>query len=1533
MFKKSILRNICPHPNKLTCLIAFLSLMLASTAAFGQSSASLGGTVMDASRAILPGASVTAVNVDTGVETKATANNAGIYNFPSLQPGTYNVSAERSGFQRSTQTNVRLGVSSQIRLNFDLAVMGTVTDVEVTSSAASILLESGSSTGTVLQENAILELPLIANDVLELAGTMGGVIMSDAGNMSRGDSHTTFAGVTSNNINITRDGISVNEIRYPSGLGSPSRMNPEMVGEFRMILSPVDAELGRGAGQLQVTTRSGSNTLHGSAVWNIQNTALDAYDFSDKDKEILNPRTWRNLNNYTLTLSGPIIKNKTFFFVSWDHQIARSKTSGSYLVLTPCARKGIYRYLTTPNIDRSQEANPIVGIRPNNTYADPSLVTGGRGSSLVLPSVDSRTGLPLTSYTVPDDGGKFEMWAGETIPLTTQYVNVLDNNFVWNESYGANCENYTIPTGGTAATGWDDYRYAYDKSGFVSRFSEIMPMPNDWQVGDGLNLAGIRWTRSLKGTDTVWGGNVYDGNRKAVTFKIDHNINEAHRVSGTYSYETDNGEDTQSAWPAPHGYGGIVIRKPQTFTSSLISTLRPTLLNEFRVGMSRTASNTYEASSNPRNREDLRKLLLWLLPTTGPEFGEYAAVEDIIVAGPGYGNMMFHPESGWMTQYPMRGNAAHPFGGQGVLSSSWGGNDPRWTISDTITWMKGTHAFKGGFEFRRNKSWQQTNGAGGLDSGGNVFPSIKGGVLRDYSPFRNSAFSGGPDGRGKIAAPYAPLADNDYTLGMTESGNYQGMYGLLGYMTGSIADISQYFYVTDAQNPRWSDPLRNEREYVSDMRNREFSFFFKDDWKFSESLTLNLGVRYEYYGVPWVDSGLTAGVRDSLKGMLGASGASSLDEWMPANPSQTNYRTQQIFIGPNSLNPDVSAFNKDKNNWAPHVGFSWQLPWFGKGLTTLRGGYSISYTAISHYDNMSHNNGFSYVLANQPGMVFIRNYRGSENCLGIDQNGDLPGNGCYLNFSNFASLLPLYSVDKGFVGLPANQQPQILAEQPIEKRDQVLAIFDPNIRNPYIQNLTLALTRNIGRNLTVDVRYIGTLTRKNVGRLNLNTANYIKNGLMDELVKIRAGSNNPADFPILNKYIAPKTLYLDPWGMDRDITAAEQIRGMYGYQMGSGDLSSVAGSIATANCAFGSPYCAPVDGQRGQVLREGAKINDVSNAAPDTLIFANPQYASAIVIRNARHANYHSMQAQVTMRPARGLNFQATYTWSRNLGTPELLDTGYTDYRDMGSDYWLLGSHRSHQFNVNGNYTLPFGANGFIFRDAQGAFKKALEGWGLGWILSMNSGSPMSITGSNTLWANGRMNLVRPDLWDNKAGKSEWSWEDNNGYYFGKKYMRTEDPQCMNPNVVGSDTTPFASVSYWCKNTIKALAVIDHYEIDAKTGKPFPVAGDIVFQNALPGQRGNFEYTSLTGPGRLSFDMNIGKKIEFMEGKTVEFRIDAQNIFNHPTPTGYAYAAGPRTYGASNPVPTVNTTSSDPFGLFDTKTQHRTFQAKIRLSF
>ena len=117
----------------------------------------------------------------------------------------------------------------------------------------------------------------------------------------------------------------------------------------------------------------------------------------------------------------------------------------------------------------------------------------------------------------------------------------------------------------------------------------------------------------------------------------------------------------------------------------------------------------------------------------------------------------------------------------------------------------------------------------------------------------------------------------------------------------------------------------------------EWNAFFKDDWKVRPSLTLNLGVRYEWYGVPWEGNGMTAAVAGGGFAAFGWSGRSWNDYW--AFGPQKGGLTEVQFIGPKSPHPDQTLFKDDNNNFAPAVGFSWSVPWFGKDKTTVRGGY------------------------------------------------------------------------------------------------------------------------------------------------------------------------------------------------------------------------------------------------------------------------------------------------------------------------------------------------------------------------------------------------------------------------------------------------------------------------------------------------------------------------------------------------------------------------------------------------------------------
>src|SRR5438876_6479930 len=257
---------------KSTYAISALLCLFLSLNAFAQGTvnATVGGTVADATGALIPGVMVTATNVGTGIVNTVVTNESGAYNFASLQPGTYKISAELPGFQTQTFTDVQLGGAQQVRLNFTLQVAAAAgTNVEVTVAADTVLATSSNSIGTVLPDYKIRELPTIAGNVFNIVQNMPGVMRDNTGTFG------FMAGGRLGDVNATRDGVNVNDGRYENGAWSVVYTSPDMVEEVKVIVAPIDAETSRGSGQVSMITRSGTNQYKASAHWSNHNSRFD----------------------------------------------------------------------------------------------------------------------------------------------------------------------------------------------------------------------------------------------------------------------------------------------------------------------------------------------------------------------------------------------------------------------------------------------------------------------------------------------------------------------------------------------------------------------------------------------------------------------------------------------------------------------------------------------------------------------------------------------------------------------------------------------------------------------------------------------------------------------------------------------------------------------------------------------------------------------------------------------------------------------------------------------------------------------------------------------------------------------------------------------------------------------------------------------------------------------------------------------------------------------------------------------------------
>ena len=260
-------------------LFAAFVLLGIGVSAFAQTS-SISGTVSDTTNALIPGVTVTATNTGTSVTSTSLTNDSGAYNFVTLPPGPYKLTATLGGFQTATVTNITLGTAETQRFNITMKLgnaQGTTVDVAV--DASQVISQSSSSIGEVLSVDRVRDLPLIGGDVLNLIRIMPGV------------NGENFAGISSNSVNTIRDGLSVNDGRFQAtnGVFATTVINPDLVGEVKLILAPVDAELGRGNGQVIITTRSGTNKFSGAVNYLIANSGLNL----TTDAAKLAPPWWR----------------------------------------------------------------------------------------------------------------------------------------------------------------------------------------------------------------------------------------------------------------------------------------------------------------------------------------------------------------------------------------------------------------------------------------------------------------------------------------------------------------------------------------------------------------------------------------------------------------------------------------------------------------------------------------------------------------------------------------------------------------------------------------------------------------------------------------------------------------------------------------------------------------------------------------------------------------------------------------------------------------------------------------------------------------------------------------------------------------------------------------------------------------------------------------------------------------------------------------------------------------------------------------
>ncbi|MCL5744017.1 MAG: carboxypeptidase-like regulatory domain-containing protein [Acidobacteria bacterium] len=281
------------------------------------------GTVKDQTGAIIPQAAITVTNVDTNISVNVTTNATGAYEATPLRIGNYRVTAECPGFKRVVRDGIVLQIQQTAVVDLTLPVGEVTQDVMVTA-AAPLLTANEAAQGQVIDNQKVVELPLNGRDYLQLALLSAGTNESAPGGRTGGFSGS---GMRSTQNNYLLDGVDNNnaQIAYQGRQGEAVKPNVDAIQEFKVMTNSFSAEYGRATGAIvNVSLKSGTNQLHGTAFEFLRNDKLDAKNFFDLPNE---PRPPYKRNQYGFSLGGPIIKNKTFFFTDYEaSRIHESRT-------------------------------------------------------------------------------------------------------------------------------------------------------------------------------------------------------------------------------------------------------------------------------------------------------------------------------------------------------------------------------------------------------------------------------------------------------------------------------------------------------------------------------------------------------------------------------------------------------------------------------------------------------------------------------------------------------------------------------------------------------------------------------------------------------------------------------------------------------------------------------------------------------------------------------------------------------------------------------------------------------------------------------------------------------------------------------------------------------------------------------------------------------------------------------------------------------------------------------------------------------
>ncbi len=1289
---------------------AFLSLWLViSSLSMAQSTTSLRGTVTDPKGALLPGATVTLAEPQTGFTRTTQSSADGVYQFLQVPPGLYMLTASAAGFSNFKEANLRLLVNTPATVNIGLKIQGTNVEVQVTGEAPLVNTQDA-SIGNEFTERQLLRLPSEGRDPASILSLQPGVTyigttkQIDQSNDSRGGS---VSGARSDQTNITLDGLDDNDQLLGTAFQGALRATLDSLQEFRVTTSNGNADEGRSSGaQVSLVTKSGNNQIHGSAYEYNRSSIGEANDWFNKAAEIGQklPNKPGQLirNTFGATFGGPIKKDRFFYFLAYEGQRKRETIQTTQIVPSDELRTGTIQYLCDPSAD----ANCALGT-PNS-----------QGFTVI-----SNPAISQSDYIVQ---------------LTPKQFAAMDPRCSLSQP---DHPNGTCPLG-PGVNPLVAYLAGNPLSSPNSVFN-LYPHPNTDTEGDLLDYRGF----TFPGRDPQK-LNTYI---TRLDFKITANGNHSLFLRGNLQNDS---EATPPQFPGQPSFSYNTANS-KGIAAGYTALLRPTLINNFRWSLVRQGTGKSGLNSEPY-----------------VYFRTLTAIT-------------------------------------GLNSQSEFVNVPVHNFIDDLTWTKGKHTL----QFGANLRLIHNNRLGNLQ---NISTALTDPFQLDNAAIANAS---GPSSLctpnpNKCSLDPAGFPGKKYpTVDPAFGEDYD--FAAVG-LAGIVSTVAPVFNQDKNGNliPPGALIPRHFKAW-------EAEWYAQDSWRVTPNLVVTAGLRYSLLQPPYEEDGNQAAPTISVDNLFAQRARAQL-VGQAYSPGQNLAQGLPGGLPPvqfglsGQANGKQPYWNWDYHNFAPrfaiayspHADGGWLRSLFGgAGKSSIRAGYGL------YFDH------FGEGIVN----TFDRN--GSFGLTTLETNpAGVQDVDCAARFTGTFSLPQGTFCGQDVSGVAPGKFPVTAPLGPNAAGG--FAIYwgiDNKLKTPYSHVFNFSVTRDLGRNFSLEVAYVGRLGRHLLQETDL--------GMPEDVVDPKSHTDYFAAATKLTKEanaanasgattVAPIPYFenLFPAAASPGVSATQNIF----EQIWIPEDEIVSLQALDTTCF---PACSTLPGQSG----------------PTQYNYFMPQFSSLWGWRTSGNSSYNALNVTLRHVFSAGIQFDVNYTYSKSIDVGSnaerinLFDvpttTAVGGFSSQVINSWAPDQLRAvsdfdmtHQINSNWVIDLPLG-RGKRFGGGMGSVANAiLGGWSLSGLFHWSSGLPFSIFPGG-------------------------GWSTNYD-------LEGEAVEIGNPGRVGVHINAQGNPTMFADSDAAIAA----------------------FRHPYPGESG--QRNELRGPGYFGIDAGLAKDWRIREGQTLSFSWEAFNVTN-----------------------------------------------------